>query len=306
MHLPGPIASPRGPGQRPGCKAKVLALATHLCPSPSVARVSQSSERQGRPKAERSGSFTCRATLLDPTDGGRTARLTHEPRTKSCLTKKVTRAVSSALTNSESVFRKKPLYTFDSAPLDQYTDDFPEISSQVRAANNWTCGSCGIPLISAQLRRYLHVHHENGQKGDNRSENLKVRCLRCHAEEPDHARMTYTNEYKSLDLTRFGGHRDKPVEDRRRSVQWQENRPRTQQKASDSASHPSTNSKQFASARMARSRSRRWRPIWESRQTSCIGGAGSMRIAAWPPFPAAARSTRTMRNYIAYGATSVK
>src|ERR1035438_6440370 len=109
-----------------------------------------------------------------------------------------------------------------------------------------------------------------------------------------------------LDLTRFGGHRDKPVEGRRRSVQWQENRPRNQQRASGSGSHLSTSSKQFASATKARSRSRRWRPIWESRQISCIGGAGSTRIVAWPRFPAAAKSTRMMRSYIVYDATSGK
>src|SRR5450631_600457 len=49
-----------------------------------------------------------------------------------------------------------------------------------------------------------------------------------------------------LELTRFSGHRDKPVEDRFRSVQWQENRPRDRPRVSGKASHPSTSSRQFA------------------------------------------------------------
>jgi hypothetical protein len=51
---------------------------------------------------------------------------------------------------------------------------------------------------------------------------------------------------QGLDLTRFGGHPDKPVEDRCRSVQWQGNRRKNQPQQKDNSIHKSSSLRLFA------------------------------------------------------------
>src|SRR5579872_541163 len=101
--------------------------------------------------------------------------------------------------------RERPRWTPETYPS-SYTDDFDDISSRLRAAAEWRCqGPCGRLFAGIWQRRFLHVHHLNGVKGDNSPENLRVYCLGCHANEPSHEHMKRTPDY--LHFVRLFGER---------------------------------------------------------------------------------------------------
>lgn len=83
------------------------------------------------------------------------------------------------------------------APLNVYPDDFPELAAKIKAARGWRCEAlgCGVVLSAPELRKYLHLHHVNGQKYDSRPENLSLRCISCHSDEPRHAHVKAMPDY---------------------------------------------------------------------------------------------------------------
>jgi len=88
-----------------------------------------------------------------------------------------------------------PLHTDHTAPLNEYSNGFREASQRYRAESGWRCENCRIDLSHPSHRRYLHIHHLNAQKSDDRRDNHRALCIRCHAEEPMHARLKNSPDY---------------------------------------------------------------------------------------------------------------
>ena len=84
---------------------------------------------------------------------------------------------------------RKPEHSDLTSPLNMYSEDFGEIGTRLKEKLNWECQGCNRNLGEKHLRKYLHVHHINSQKNDNRGDNLKALCLKCHAEEDGHGHM---------------------------------------------------------------------------------------------------------------------
>jgi hypothetical protein len=104
------------------------------------------------------------------------------------------------LEHPRSFHTDSPRFCFETAPLDIYPANFPEISRQIRQSRGWKCEIPNCPADFSQsqrahLRRYLHVHHRNGLKYDNSPDNLQCLCLKCHAEQPQHSHMRSIAEY---------------------------------------------------------------------------------------------------------------
>jgi hypothetical protein len=99
-----------------------------------------------------------------------------------------------------SLHKELPKFTSDDAPLNDYEQDFSQVSNAVRAASGWTCQNprCSKKLFEQGLRKYLHVHHINGVKSDSAPKNLRVLCIKCHAEEPNHGHMKNMPDYKAF------------------------------------------------------------------------------------------------------------
>ncbi|HMX99832.1 MAG TPA: SNF2-related protein [Agitococcus sp.] len=78
---------------------------------------------------------------------------------------------------------------------DDYTPDWEVVSRNTRQQYDWICQDCGLDFKDSTLRKFLHVHHVNGRKHENHATNLKVLCIRCHAEQPNHQHMCNHQDY---------------------------------------------------------------------------------------------------------------
>lgn len=68
-----------------------------------------------------------------------------------------------------------------------YTKNWEHISKAYRTMRNYTCERCGLHIENPFEQHYMHVHHKNGNKLDNRTANLECLCIRCHANvDPNH------------------------------------------------------------------------------------------------------------------------
>ena len=88
-----------------------------------------------------------------------------------------------------SLFEELPVYDVESYPENIYSKDFYQIAERIKRIRNFTCEECNDFLRDEKFRRFLHVHHENMQKSDNRAHNLKVLCYECHSRKPSHSHM---------------------------------------------------------------------------------------------------------------------
>ena len=72
-----------------------------------------------------------------------------------------------------------------------YTKDWESISEKYREAKGFKCEKCGITINEPFDRHYIHVHHKNGNKLDNRPSNLQSLCIKCHSEVDDRHRHNF-------------------------------------------------------------------------------------------------------------------
>ncbi|WP_420546835.1 HNH endonuclease [Curvivirga sp.] len=89
--------------------------------------------------------------------------------------------------NYEHIFRSLPLYSPETFPEGNYTSDWAKISENVRRAAQWKCDKCGVEL--SKHRSLLHVHHKDGNRGNNNKFNLQPLCCICHKDQAFHENM---------------------------------------------------------------------------------------------------------------------
>ena len=73
-----------------------------------------------------------------------------------------------------------------------YTRDWDQISRAYREAHNYTCERCGLKIENAYDRQFIHCHHKDKNKLNNRESNLECLCMRCHSEVDDAHRHNLT------------------------------------------------------------------------------------------------------------------
>lgn len=95
-----------------------------------------------------------------------------------------------------SLHRRKPAFNSVTAPLNDYPSDFRETSTRLRRQNGWKCEGCGRIFDSDRLRRFLDVHHVDGDRSNNSRANLKVLCVGCHARQHSHAHLKNSSRYR--------------------------------------------------------------------------------------------------------------
>lgn len=80
-----------------------------------------------------------------------------------------------------------PKHTDVTSTKNVYSSHQRIFSRICRERARWRCEGCGILLEEPGARKFLHAHHVNGNKSDNRWDNLRALCVECHHEQPGHA-----------------------------------------------------------------------------------------------------------------------
>jgi hypothetical protein len=92
---------------------------------------------------------------------------------------------------------RRPAHTAETAPPNEYPDDWEKISWSTRKASGFRCEKCAVHLPPPDCR-FLDVHHRNGLKYDSSPANLQVLCIGCHADEPQHEHMKKWPRYNKF------------------------------------------------------------------------------------------------------------
>jgi len=95
--------------------------------------------------------------------------------------------LESFLENYKPIFRCLPLYTPETFPEGNYTKNWARKSEEIRVQAGWACSCCKVVLD--KNRGLLHVHHKDGNRGNERPSNLRVLCVLCHKKQPLHGGM---------------------------------------------------------------------------------------------------------------------
>ena len=80
-----------------------------------------------------------------------------------------------------------------------YPDDFDEISKKYRESVGWKCKSHDCPYKNIRFKpEYLHTHHKNMDKTNNKYINLEALCIYCHSKKPNHHHIKNSPDYKNF------------------------------------------------------------------------------------------------------------
>ena len=83
-----------------------------------------------------------------------------------------------------------------------YVRNWDEISRIYRESKNYKCELCGIEVDEFD-RNFIHVHHLNGNKTDNRVDNLRCLCIDCHSNMDDRHRQNFSSRAQQILLQQF-------------------------------------------------------------------------------------------------------
>ena len=84
-----------------------------------------------------------------------------------------------------------------------YTKNWEQISQAFRHIHKFTCEHCKIQIVNPFDQHFIHTHHKNGNKIDNRESNLECLCIRCHSEIDDHHKLRLNSGANKIILNEF-------------------------------------------------------------------------------------------------------
>ena len=84
-----------------------------------------------------------------------------------------------------------------------YTKNWEKVSRAYRESKEFTCERCGVQILDPFEQHFIHVHHRNGDKVNNRTENLECLCIRCHSNVDDVHRTNFSRGANRVLLQEF-------------------------------------------------------------------------------------------------------
>ncbi|TYO61028.1 HNH endonuclease [Bradyrhizobium hipponense] len=93
-----------------------------------------------------------------------------------------------------------PKFDAINAPTNVYSPHFYRIAKALKEKRGYRCeqAGCGINLAEPGSRRFLHAHHLNADKSDNHPTNIRLLCIRCHANEFQHSHVRENPDYAAF------------------------------------------------------------------------------------------------------------
>lgn len=80
-----------------------------------------------------------------------------------------------------------------------YSPKWTQISNQIKTKYDYTCQGCGWRPNTVYKKRFIHTHHQNGDKRNNKEDNLKVLCIKCHSNvDKFHTQIKSSDAYKEF------------------------------------------------------------------------------------------------------------
>lgn len=89
---------------------------------------------------------------------------------------------------------------------DGYLVNWTEISTAFRKTRAFTCEQCNLQITKPEHQHWMHVHHRNRDKRDNRRANLACLCIRCHSQVDDLHRRNFAEPHQQRELKEFARH----------------------------------------------------------------------------------------------------
>jgi hypothetical protein len=87
---------------------------------------------------------------------------------------------------------------------DGYSANWKQISRSLRESRNYTCETCGYKLTDPRLSKFIQTHHINSfQKLNNRKDNLKCLCVKCHSEVDEYHKQQFSSIENKILLAEF-------------------------------------------------------------------------------------------------------
>lgn len=86
----------------------------------------------------------------------------------------------------------------NTAPRNKYPENWSKITQETKEKYNYTCQECHIALNRPHHRKFIHVHHKDGNKANCSPYNLQVLCMHCHANQPFHSHMKRLDSYQKF------------------------------------------------------------------------------------------------------------
>lgn len=84
-----------------------------------------------------------------------------------------------------------------------YVRDFSEFGARMKRERGYKCDRCEIALTIPSLHKFLHVIYDDEARRNPNSRNVRMLCLRCYAEQPQHGELKSSLEYREF-MRRFG------------------------------------------------------------------------------------------------------
>ena len=84
-----------------------------------------------------------------------------------------------------------------------YVKDWEQISLNFRSKYDFVCSKCGVRVDDGIDHQYIHTHHRNGNKLDNRESNLECLCIECHSNVDETHLKNFSNGAKKIMLEEF-------------------------------------------------------------------------------------------------------